>query len=69
MTNIRAIVPAAGKGKRLQKISGDMPKAMFKVNGRPMLEIAIENIGFIKDEDSFAVCMPAGVAVLITDER
>ena len=24
---IRAIIPAAGKGKRLQKISGDMPKA------------------------------------------
>jgi len=49
MEKIRAIVPAAGKGKKLQKISGDTPKAMFQVNGRPILEIAIENIGFIKN--------------------
>jgi len=55
MEKIRAIVPAAGKGKRLQKISGDMPKAMFRVNGRPMLEIALENIGFIKNEDIYIV--------------
>lgn len=26
-----------------------------------------EGFGFIKDEDDMAVCMPAGVAVLITD--
>lgn len=55
MENIRAIVPAAGKGKRLEKISGDTPKAMFKVNGKPMLEIALENIGFINDEDIYIV--------------
>ena len=55
MKNIRAIVPAAGKGKRLQKISGDMPKAMFKVNDRPMLEIALENISFIDDKDIYIV--------------
>ncbi len=28
-----------------------------------------EGFGFISEEDDFAVCMPAGVAVLITDER
>lgn len=55
MKNLRAIVPAAGKGKRLQKISGDMPKAMFKVNNRPMLEIALENIGFVDDEEIYIV--------------
>ena len=55
MDKIRAIVPAAGKGKRLQKISGDMPKAMFRVNNRPMLEIALENIGFIDDKDIYIV--------------
>lgn len=55
MEKIRAIVPAAGKGKRLQKISGDMPKAMFRVNDRPMLEVALENIGFIDDKDIYIV--------------
>lgn len=55
MDAIRAIIPAAGKGKRLQPISGDLPKAMFRVENRPMLEIVLENIGFIKPEDVYIV--------------
>lgn len=55
MKEIRAIVPAAGKGKRLQKISGDMPKAMFRVNGRPMLEVVLENLNFISPQDIYIV--------------
>ncbi len=57
MNQIRAIIPAAGKGKRLQKISGDLPKAMFRVGNRPMLEIVLENIGFISQEN---VCIVVG---------
>ncbi len=52
---IRAIIPAAGKGKRLQKISGDLPKAMFRVGNRPMLEIVLENINFIEEKDTYIV--------------
>ena len=59
MDKIRAIVPAAGKGSRLQAISGDMPKAMFRVNGRPMLEIVLENINFI-DKDSVYIVVGYG---------
>lgn len=55
MREIRAIVPAAGKGKRLQKISGDMPKAMFRVNNRPMLEVVLENLNFIAPRDIYIV--------------
>ncbi len=55
MEHIRAIVPAAGKGKRLQKISGDMPKAMFRVGNRPMLEIVLENISFVAPQDIYIV--------------
>ena len=55
MKAIRAIVPAAGKGKRLQKLSGDLPKAMFPAGGRPMLEIVLENLNFIADKDIFIV--------------
>lgn len=55
MKAIRAIVPAAGKGKRLQKLSGDMPKAMFRVNNRPMLEIVLENIDFIEEKNIYIV--------------
>ena len=52
---IRAIVPAAGKGRRLQKLSGDMPKAMFPVGNRPMLEIVLGNLDFIDAKDIFIV--------------
>ena len=55
MNALRAIVPAAGKGKRLQALSGDMPKAMYRVNGRPMLEITLENIDFIDDSNIYIV--------------
>ncbi len=55
MKQIRAIIPAAGKGKRLQKISGDLPKAMFRVGNRPMLEIVLENIGFVAQENVYIV--------------
>ncbi len=55
MDKIRAIIPAAGKGTRLQAISGDLPKAMFRVDGRPMLEIVLENINFIENDDVYIV--------------
>ena len=55
MDNIRAIVPAAGKGSRLQAVSGDLPKAMFRVNGRPMLEVVLENLGFIDKDNVYIV--------------
>lgn len=55
MKEIRAIVPAAGKGKRLQKVSGDMPKAMFRVGDRPMLEIVLDNISFIEEKNIYIV--------------
>ena len=55
MNEIRAIVPAAGKGKRLQKISGDLPKAMFRVNDRPMLEVVLENLNFIEPKNVYIV--------------
>jgi len=52
---IRAIVPAAGKGTRLQKLSGDLPKAMFRVGNRPMLEIVLENMKFIEQKNVYIV--------------
>lgn len=55
MDKIRAIIPAAGKGTRLQAISGDLPKAMFRVNGQPMLEIVLENINFIEKDEIYIV--------------
>lgn len=55
MKAMRVIIPAAGKGKRLQPISGDSPKAMFRVDGKPMLEIVLENTGFVAPQDTYIV--------------
>ncbi len=55
MKAIRAIIPAAGKGSRLQKVSGDMPKAMFAVANRPMLEYVLENTSFVDKNDTYIV--------------
>jgi len=55
MKAIRAIIPAAGKGSRLQKISGDLPKAMFPVRNKPMLEFVLENISFIEEKETYIV--------------
>ena len=55
MKSIRAIIPAAGKGSRLQKLSGDIPKAMFTVANRPMIDYVLENTSFIDKEDTYVV--------------
>lgn len=55
MKQMRVIIPAAGKGKRLQPLSGDSPKAMFRVGGKPMLETVLENTGFISDANTYIV--------------
>lgn len=57
MKPIRAIIPAAGKGSRLQRVSGDTPKAMFTVNNRPMLEYVLDNVSFIDKND---ICIVVG---------
>lgn len=55
MKSIRVIIPAAGKGSRLQKVSGDMPKAMFAVGNRPMLEYVLDNVSFVDEKDIYIV--------------
>ena len=55
MKAIRVIIPAAGKGSRLQKVSGDIPKAMFQVDQRPMLEFVLDNVSFIDKDDTYIV--------------
>ena len=55
MKKIRAIIPAAGKGSRLQKISGDLPKAMFSIANKPMIDYVLDNISFIDDSDTYIV--------------
>ena len=55
--SVRAIIPAAGKGSRLQKAGGDLPKAMVSVGNRPMIEYVLDNIAFIEKKDTYIVVL------------
>ena len=53
--NCRVIIPAAGKGKRLDKSPEAPPKAMFRLDGKPLLEIVLEQTDFIPPQDTYIV--------------
>lgn len=41
---MRAVIMAGGKGTRLQSVSKDIPKPMFPILGKPILEYQIESL-------------------------
>ena len=51
---LRAIIPAAGKGKRLHSTE-DLPKVMHRACGKPLLETVLEQMSFIDIDDIYIV--------------
>ena len=41
---MQAVILAAGRGTRLQPLTDNIPKAMIKVNGKPILQILLEQL-------------------------
>ena len=52
---MRAIVPAAGKGRRLHAEASDLPKVLHRACGRPLLETVLEQLDFIDKKDIYIV--------------
>jgi UDP-N-acetylglucosamine diphosphorylase/glucosamine-1-phosphate N-acetyltransferase len=52
---MKAIVLAAGKGKRLQSEQINIPKVLREADGKPLLNYVLENIKFIPQEDTVIV--------------
>ena len=52
---MKAIVLAAGKGKRLNSEKAHLPKVMREAAGRSLLSYVLENISFIPHEDTVIV--------------
>ena len=52
---MRAILPAAGRGTRLNPSPDAPPKALFPLCGRPLLEIVLEQTDFIEPENTWIV--------------
>ncbi len=52
---MKAIVLAAGKGKRLQSEAFNLPKVLRQVKGRSLLDYTLHNVDFIPQEDTVIV--------------
>lgn len=52
---MKAIVLAAGKGKRLHSEEFNLPKVMREANGRPLISYALDSIDFIGKKDTVIV--------------
>lgn len=48
---MKAIILAAGKGSRLQSEAADLPKALRKVHGKPLIRYVLDNLDFLAPED------------------
>ena len=55
MTNLKALVLAAGKGTRLQTEGIDLPKVMRLADGKPLLHYVVESLSFLPPEDIILV--------------
>ena len=52
---MKAIVLAAGKGKRLQSEAFNLPKVLRQAKNKPLLEYVLENVNFIAQADTVIV--------------
>lgn len=55
MTNLKALVLAAGKGTRLQTEGIDLPKVMRLADGKPLLHHVLNSLSFLSPEDIILV--------------
>jgi len=53
--NLKVVILAAGKGKRLQSENTHIPKAMRKANGKPLLHYVLKSVDFVDKKDIIIV--------------
>ena len=51
----KAVILAAGRGKRMGDLTSDLPKPMLPVNGKPLLEHILERLGAAGFEEALIV--------------
>ena len=52
---MKAIILAAGKGKRLHSEQFTAPKVLREANGRPLLAYVVDNLSFIPDKKDIII--------------
>ena len=55
MSDVKAVVLAAGMGKRLQSEQHDLPKVLREANGKPLLHYVLNALSFLPKEDTVLV--------------
>jgi len=80
---MKAMIMAAGKGTRLGKITGTIPKVLVDINGKSLLQIAVEtcyrygfddiivNVHYLADqvEEEIKRLNRSGFRITVSDER
>lgn len=46
LSNFNILIPMAGEGSSFQKTGYTFPKPLIEVNGKPMIQLVVENLGF-----------------------
>ena len=46
LKNMNILIPMAGAGSRFQQAGYTFPKSLVDVNGKPMIQVVVENLGF-----------------------
>ena len=52
---MQAIILAAGQGKRLQPITDEIPKAMIEINGKPIIQIILEQLKTVGVDEAILI--------------
>jgi HAD superfamily hydrolase (TIGR01509 family) len=46
LSNFNILIPMAGAGSRFEKAGYTFPKPMIEINGKPMIQVVVDNLGF-----------------------
>lgn len=46
LSNFNILIPMAGEGSRFKKAGYTFPKPLIEVNGKPMIQLVVDNLGF-----------------------
>src|SRR5439155_398163 len=64
----RAVVLAAGRGRRMRELTVDLPKPMIEVRGKPVLQHIVEGLRDAGLREFFLIVGYRGDAVFLNDE-
>jgi len=53
MKTLNVLIPMAGRGERFSSVGYDVPKPLIDIKGKPMIEWAVESLGFSSESTHY----------------